>query len=454
MYRLILLIIAFVIISKYSYAEQDSLDFKTVDYKTYGYYVNQNWDSLIYMGNKAIVQNIDYYYLRVRLGVAYFSIKKFMNAVIHFEHALKFNAHSEFALEYLYYSYIYSSRETEAQLLSKKMSDTLKSKIKIPKNTIVSGVYAEGGYIISNNESKNQQIDFDGIANIYGETDLAKDKYFFNIGLQHNIGKKLSIYQSYNYMTINQTKIIESLNTIQHLDNYQIFQQEYYLSAAWYMKNGFKLTPAFHYSNMKSKTDSVAFDTVKNNFVASLSLLKHFSKANVSLYSTYSNFDKNMQIQAGLLLTIYPFSNLKFYSTSGVVSKNEFSKPIPPETKNKKQNNTSGMDITSDFVFYELLGVNLYKQSWFEVSATYGNLKNYNELNAMVIYNTFDKINYKIETKLFFQLNKQLRLSLSYQYSDFTGTYYRQNSFLPEDIQTLQTNYQNHLITGGIKWNF
>jgi len=25
---------------------------------------------------------------------------------------------------------------------------------------------------------------------------------------------------------------------------------------------------------------------------------------------------------------------------------------------------------------------------------------------------------------------------------------------LPEDIQTLKTNYQNHLITGGIKWNF
>jgi len=74
MYRLILLIIAFVIISKYSYAEQDSLDFKTVDYKTYGYYVNQNWDSLIYLGNKAIAQNIDYYYLRVRIGVAYFSI--------------------------------------------------------------------------------------------------------------------------------------------------------------------------------------------------------------------------------------------------------------------------------------------------------------------------------------------------------------------------------------------
>jgi len=377
-----------------------------------------------------------------------------MKALIHFEHALKFDSQSEFAMEYLYYSYIYSGRETEAQLLSKKMSDTLKSKIKIPKNTIVSGVYAEGGYIISNNESKNQQIDFDGIANIFGEADLAKDKYFFNIGLQHHIGKKLSIYQFYNYMIINQTKIMESLNTIQHLDNYQIFQQEYYLSAAWYMKNGFKLTPAFHYSNMKSKTESVSFDTVKNNYVASLSLLKHFSSTNVSLFATYSNFDENLQIQTGLLLTIYPFSNLKFYSTSGVVSKNEFSKPILPETKNKKQNNTSEMFITSDFVFYELLGVNLYKQSWFEVSATYGNLKNYNELNAMVIYNTFDNINYKIETKLFFQLNKQLRLSLSYQYFDFTGTYSSQNSFLPEDIQTLKTNYQNHLITGGIKWNF
>jgi len=429
------------------------LDFKTVDYKTYGYYMDQSWDSLICIGNKAIEENIDYYYLRVRLGVAYYSIKKFMNAVIHFEHALKFNSQSEFAMEYLYYSYIYSGRETESQLLSKSFSDTLKSKIKIPKNIIVSGIYTEGGYIISNNENKNQQIDFDGSANIYGETDLSKDKYYFNIGLQHNMGKKLSIYQSYNHLTINQTKIIEFNNAIQHLDNYLIYQQEYYISAAWFMKNGYKLNPAFHYSNMKSKTDNAAFDTIKNNYIASLSLLKHFSNTNVSIFTTYSDFDKNMQIQAGLLLTIYPFNNLKLYSTTGIINKNNFVKTPPAETKNKKGNNTSGMDITSDFVFYELLGVNLYKQNWLEISAIYGDLKNYNEKNAMVIYNTFDKINYKLEANLFFQLIKQLRLSLGYQYFDFTGTYYRQNSFLPKDIQTIKTNYQNHLITGGIKWN-
>ncbi len=453
MFRLSLLIITFLLLSNLSFANKDSLDFKTVDYKTYGFYLNQNWDSLIYLGNLAIDNDIDYYYLRIRLGMAYYVKEKYQKASFHFEQALLFNSQSEFAMEYLYYSYIESGRETEARLLSKSFNDLLRSKIKISENKFLSQVYAEGGYILSNNETKNKSIDIDGQANIYGETNLAKDKYYFHLGLQHDIGKRLSIYQAYNNLTIDNTRIVKFLDMVRITDNYLIYQHEYYINADWFMKKGFNLTPAFHYVYLNYKIGTDYKDTSISKIVASLALSKHFLNTNVSLFGTYSNFEESKHVQAGLLLTLYPFSNLKFYSTSGFINLNTITTTPPPTTRGNKDKKGLNLNITSDFIFSELIGVKYYKNNWLEISATYGNLKNANEKNALIVYNTTDKINYKFEANLFSQLNKKIRLSLGYQYWDFTGSYLIQNSYSPDDFQIINTNYQNHLITGGIKWN-
>jgi hypothetical protein len=452
MHRIIFLILTFILLSNYSFAKEDSLDFKTVDYKTYGYYINQKWDSLIFLGELAIDLDIDYYYLRVRLGVAYYEKQKYLAACKHFQQALIFDSQSDFAMLYLYKSYIQLGREAEARLLFKSFSKALKSETKIPESYFVSQVYAEGGYLFSNNESKNKDIDLDGDANIYGETALSKDKYFFHFGLQHDIGKKVSIYHAYNNLTINYSRIVKGFNTEQVSSDIIIRQQEYYINAEWFMKKGFSLSPAFHLLSLKYTTNDIKADTNMRKHVASLALSKRFTNTQVSLFGTYSDFEESMQIQAGLLLTVYPFSNLKFYSTTGVVNKNNFTDNSPPGN-GKKGNNATKRTVSSSFVFSELLGVKFYKNNWLEISATYGELKNYNEKNAMIVYDTPDKINYKLEANLFFQLNKKLRLTLGYQYWDLTGTYFVQNSFLPGDIRSFNTNYQNQLITGGLKWN-
>jgi hypothetical protein len=452
MQRIIFSIFIIILLSNYALAKEDTLDFKTVDYKTYGYYINQNWDSLVYLGELAIDQDIDYYYLRVRLGVAYYEKQRYLTACKHFQQALIFYSQSDFAMLYLYKSYIQLGREAEARLLFKSFSKALKTETRIPESYFISQVYTEGGYLFSNNESKNKDIDLDGDANIYGETALSKDKYFFNLGLQHDIGKKLSLYHAYTNLTINYSRVVKGYNTKQVSSDLIIRQQEYYINADWFMKKGFNLTPAFHFLSLKYKTNNTKTDTNMRKYVASLALSKRFTNTHVSLFGTYSDFEESMQIQAGLLLTLCPFSNLKFYSTTGVVNKNNFTNNSPPGNGNKGHNE-SKQTVSSSFVFSELLGVKYYKNNWLEISATYGELKNYNEKNAMVVYDTPDKINYKLEANLFFQINKKIRLSLGYQYWDLTGTYFVQNSFLPGDIRSYNTSYQNQLITGGLKWN-
>ncbi|MEY3452181.1 MAG: hypothetical protein RL711_2009 [Bacteroidota bacterium] len=49
-----------------------SFNFVTVEAKTYAQFLGQFWDELVVTGEKALSNNIDYYYLRLRLGVAYF----------------------------------------------------------------------------------------------------------------------------------------------------------------------------------------------------------------------------------------------------------------------------------------------------------------------------------------------------------------------------------------------
>src|SRR5207248_2114987 len=89
---------------------QDTLNFRMVDTKTYDWYVAKNWDSVIEIGNRAIGQNIDYYYLRMRIGIAYYEKKKFRKAENHFTKALFFNSSSDAGKQYLYYCYLYSGQ--------------------------------------------------------------------------------------------------------------------------------------------------------------------------------------------------------------------------------------------------------------------------------------------------------------------------------------------------------
>ena len=55
----------------------NNLDFPTADMLTYRYYQEKKWDSVIMIGKQALRQDIDFYYLRVRLGIAYFEKQEY-----------------------------------------------------------------------------------------------------------------------------------------------------------------------------------------------------------------------------------------------------------------------------------------------------------------------------------------------------------------------------------------
>ena len=122
--------------------------------ETYRLYVGQKWDSLIAMGKEAIKQDIDYYYLRMRVGIAYYNKKNYKKAAGHFKHALSFNQNDPVALEYLYYSMLLSGSQEQANHVRNRFKGDLALKLPPFKGRFIERIGIEYLY----NQSMNDEL--------------------------------------------------------------------------------------------------------------------------------------------------------------------------------------------------------------------------------------------------------------------------------------------------------
>ena len=68
-----LLLIILIFVFKISFAQD--LTFPKVDTLTYNAFLKNDFKTIKIIGNKAIKKNIDFYYLRYRMGIASFQLK-------------------------------------------------------------------------------------------------------------------------------------------------------------------------------------------------------------------------------------------------------------------------------------------------------------------------------------------------------------------------------------------
>ena len=84
----------------------EKLDFATVDLITYRCFQAKRWDSVILVGKQALRQDIDYYYLRVRMGIAYYEKTDYFPASVHLKKARQCNSTDPVIANYLYWACI------------------------------------------------------------------------------------------------------------------------------------------------------------------------------------------------------------------------------------------------------------------------------------------------------------------------------------------------------------
>ncbi len=510
------IIFVFVLIF-YSYQNADAQYNKTVvevDKISFQQFSDKDWNGLITTGKEAIKNGIDFYYLRYRLGIAYYEKKNYAKAVVHFENIFRTNPNDQLIGEYLYFSYKFCGRTDDAEIISSKFSENLKNKIGI-KNPIIENVKIGTTYLFNSEKDNLLDTYIAGNDSVYSEQVVAENQIKYYFGIEHKLFRRVRINYSFSQIKHNTVQSIFD-NKKDNLFNLQNTQNQYYINANVHPAKGFDVNFAFNFLNIKGTKkiinysyensdltehetyeiyDSIynanatldIYDTIynyiqtvessfsdnnfsQNDYAAALRISKSFSIFRASIFGTYSKLSNKKYKQIGAELIVLPFGNLNLYSMTKLTNK---------------------MGKESSSVLSQTVGVKITNFLWSEFNFSIGEMNNYTDIMASMVYNTeettkkqagvncnfylfIDKLNLSINytilqnesqyIKYIFdkEINEEYPIVVNSKY-----TYENGDSYFGEPEQKIVTkttptykaeyinrNSINHVISVGLIWNF
>ncbi len=376
--------------------EPTAIDFET---QTFRHYQAKAWPELITTANQALKEGNDYYYLRFRLGIAYYEQKNYRLAQEHFKKALQFNSTDALSQEYLFYCYLYLDRTEDARKLSNSFSEELKSNLKIDEKLAIDFITFEAGV------KSPKKIPYPSSTINYYD-----DARYFQIGLKHNISSTFSLYHAGSFY--NQDTYFGAIN-----------QKQYFIQAGIPLKNNWLISPSFHYLALSFTSKVAATGQTNSNYnVKSLQISKAIQKFDLAIGSTFSNISNANQSNHFASITYSAFGNSKLILG--------FTNYLHTSNKYQSLNNAF-----SPFVYFEPLpsvGINL---SYFT-----NQKNNLIENNGSLVNNSPDLTTTRYTAMANFRLNKVWSLYALYQLENKIEA---TNSF----------NYNYNLLLAGIKIN-
>jgi hypothetical protein len=449
MYRIIPIL--FFLISVSSVLNSQVKHSKTeIDSITYNLYQKSDWGTLISEAENAMDNGIDFYFLKMRLGIAYYIIRNYSNAVNIFDKIVSENPKDTIAQEYLYYSYIFLNRESEARVLSEIMPPSVRKRLNIELPKFINGIYTETGITANKDLSSRNKNNPAGQYNIYGEQKVFNNSVYYNASLSHLINNRISLFQSYNFIGVNSSKVISDSKSKRQF-SLTAKQNEYYLNAKFNIGNGFELQGAIHYINLEYqdvlyKIDSSNityppfYEPVKetlNDYVLLISAGKYTGNFKFNFTNTFSQLNKAQQFQNQLSAYYFPLGNLNLYLISDFVLHTE---------------KLTGESPLTTAVFQPGLGFKVLDFLWMEANYTVGKLYNFNEMNAFIVYNSPDKIKNRLGINFILPLSEKVELSIRYQFYIQEQSVSYKNTDSTYGFQILNNNI--HKLIGGLKWTF
>ncbi len=377
---------------------QQAGSFSRYDKQTYAHYLQQDWQALINTGKAALKEGIDFYYLRMRLGIAYYEKGQYRQAIAHFNKALAYNSYNPLAAEYLYYAYKLAGRLADANLVYGQYKPQLGQRQVASPYGVISGFYSEGG------------LKFLSPAN-----DEAGPLKYMHAGAQQQLGGRLSLYHGY-------MRISQNINRYETVNNpgpgppttskttRKYVQNEYYLRAAVPLVAGLQLTGSLH---TQAITDSVRYNNLA--FMAGLT-------ASIKLFdfsATYglARIKATRQQQVALGITVYPAPGLYLQS-------------VFTHHRDGDRGNT---------IFLQKTGVRTGANTWLEAYGSFGDMRNVQDMDGFYQYNTPDPLTLRLGLTGIFYLGVRTKLLVGYTY---------------ENYEALATNlpYQQHYTFTGLQF--
>lgn len=410
----IIIVMLFFVEVSYSQAQQTT---STVDATTYQLWSQQDWNTLIETGNLAIKNGIDFYYLRYRLGVAYYEKQNYHRAAQHFQKAFEMNDSDELLKEYLYYSYLFSGRNYEAYFTEQTFSKATRRKLNLGKdlafNSINVSWSGQQDAPESATENFNSSIEKEGLQTVSTGFNL------FQIGGEHSAGKRT--WFSHTYTHLQKSYFLFSNidgSTVINPDE-TVYLNQYYIGTTTLLKPGLDLRLGLHYINLLNYVNTVTsaprprnFRTgvTNNDFVGSVGVNRRFSYVETGISSSVSNLNGATQLQQNAILSLFPFGNLRFYTSSILHYQSE---------------KAGNQDWRTDLIFTQKAGLKLMNRIWTEAFMNFGDQLNVVTDNGRTIFNDTNVTTSRYGIRLHTLITNKMNLILDYsnieKESRFTG---------------------------------
>lgn len=443
MRRLILILM----ISGSSLIYGQQLNFLQVDTLTYNQYLREEWPQLIESGKTALENDINYYYLQMRIAYAYFSLEKYRQAIAYYNNALDFSSSDPLASEYLYYSYLYSGRVNDALAMTTRLTNEQRQVMGIDmlKKFVSFGLSHAWS---TSDASMLQDAVLAGTSS--SEDGVQKASIGVNapkLELSHRFGKRVILNHSASMIFKNELSYAV-VNSVGYLSPEQAIRQfEYGIDADILLAEGLILSPGIgfistsipvyletSYGVSAGRDRTSVGEVTLRNWVEKIYLEKQFTFLDIGLSYVHNNFNLTSTQQLGLHTTIYPMANLNLYFTLDAYG---------------QILRSNGLQKTA-FIAKPLLGFRVHKNLWLELSGTLPEQFNFYDVRNAIAFNNIEKTAGTLEAYAIIPMyRKNAKLFFGYQYRNTNSYFFPENNLL-EPYNKLM--YNNHLITGGIKW--
>jgi len=460
MKNITVVLILFLSLSLFS---QNNYNYKQIDSLSYNAYLKKDWKTVIKIGKEGLKQDFDYYYLRMRLGIAYYEQEKYRKAAPHFEKALEFNSSDTLATEYLFYSYLFSNQELLARKSMNKLPNT-KAKKYLEDFKIVSNIYAFYGtrvYRTKNMESKAQKS---YEKEVLADTLLISTSRSYPTNYQNfQIGTDFRIlpfwnmelaYQSFNIE--NKTYILSPNPPNMELGYFEITGNNQIKASQWYIKNTFSISRHFEsslffdYQDYSSETKYTQPDFIPSNIrlindtsfndyqiLTGFAINYKQSFFDIDWSTSFLTSPSTPTLQSDLNFNIFPFANNKL--STGI------------KLTYLGYNDKESSILYSPFVtFKPLKRVNL------TLMGSWGDRHNWQSDYGYSLYNGLYIINTIYKAAIDIRVYKGLYLKIHYEYLNRESNIVVTDMITGKEIENKKEiiNFGTHSIIGGLIWEF
>jgi hypothetical protein len=367
-----------------------------IDSLSYAQYIAGDWDNLIETADIAKKADINFPLLSMRIGYA--ALMKGNNSLSlkHYSNALEFDSFNQDALYYAVLNNTLLGRRDAASYISLNLNDAIKKPLNVGYKKWVELIDVESSIKATNNDTR-------------------KTGQYYRFGIGNRINYRWKLYHS--LITYRQNLLAQNNNDVNGgpprrnqpitFRSFLVNDYQYYLKSEIFLNSKLSLTNAFHYT----------YTYFDNSTYTSCIF-------NAGLKITLPYVDYKLELNVGPMLdslltqvafssTYYPFGNLNFYGNSRL----------------SFQNRTN----LSQLNYAQMFGFKLNKKVWLETHATFGQIKNLIDNEALYIYDALDVGKYRIGATLLIPFSSKFTLLTNYYYEQkqlyIQNTKYNLNSF-------------------------